>query len=127
MNRREAVQHLHDRCPRVIDAPDEDVDLEALHLEVFCFQTHVCDLIDRRADKAVRECFATIHEVLVRGEKDVKPAVWGHFLVPHLVFHADLAWAKERMPRLLADLTDKVREAISADAAGHASDGSAPS
>lgn len=115
MNRREAVQRLHDLCPSVVDAPDDEVDPEALHLEVFCFQTHVCDLIDRRADKAVRACFAAIHELLVEGEKDVRPAVWEDFLVPHLVLHADLAWAKERMPRLLAELTDKVSEVTAAD------------
>lgn len=126
MNRREAVQLLHDRFPSAVDAPGEEVDLEALHLEVFSFQMHACDLVDRRADKAVRDCFATIHDLLVRGEKDVKSTVWNDFLIPHLVFHEDLAWAKQRMPRLLAELTDKVREVVTTNAATPAPDEAAP-
>lgn len=113
MNRYQAVQYMHEQHPKVIEAPRNDVDLEALHLEVFWLQGHVCELLDRRADKALRRCFATIHQLLVRGDADVRPAVWNHFVIPHLAFHEDLAWAKERMPRLLADLCDKVKETLS--------------
>jgi hypothetical protein len=112
VNRRLAVEFLHERHPRVIDAPQGDVDLEALHLEAFWLQGHVCDLIDRRADKAARRCFNTMYQLLLYGDDDVRPAVWNHFVVPHLVFHEDLAWAKERMPRLLADLCGKVKETL---------------
>jgi hypothetical protein len=112
MNRREAVQYMHVRHPKVIDAPGPDVDLEALHLEIFWLQGHVCELLDRRSDKAARRCFETMHEILVRGDADVRPAVWNHFVVPHLVFHEDLEWAKGRMPQLLAELCDKVKEAL---------------
>jgi hypothetical protein len=88
------------------------VDLEALHLEVFWLQGHVCELLDRRADKAARRCFATMHEILVRGDSDVRPAVWNHFAIPHLVFHEDLDRAKRLMPQLLAELCDKVKETL---------------
>jgi hypothetical protein len=110
MNRREAVQYLHDRHPRIIEPPGREVDLEALHLEFFWFQMHVCEVVDRRSEKAARRCFETMHELLVRGDSDVRSAVWNHFCIPHLVFHEELAWAKGRMPRLLADLCDKVKE-----------------
>jgi hypothetical protein len=110
MNRKEAVQYLHDRHPGVIDAPDADVDLEALHLEVFWLQGHTCDLMDKRAAR-VSECFATIHQLLVRGEQDVQHSVC-HDFVQHLVFHPEIEWAKQRMPPLLADLCGKVRQAL---------------
>ena len=58
MNRRAAVQYLHERHPDVIDAPGKDVDLEALHLEVFWLQGHTCELMDERAEADVRRCFA---------------------------------------------------------------------
>jgi hypothetical protein len=112
VDRRAAVQYLHDRHPQVIDAPEGDVDLEALHLEFFWLQGHTCDLMDARADRAVRRCFATMHHLLIHGDRDVRSAVWNDFLIPHLVFHHDLAWAQKRMPQLLADLCDKVREFI---------------
>jgi hypothetical protein len=114
MNRREAVQFMHDRHPKVIGAPGADVDLEALHLEFFWLQGHVCDLLDRRSDRAARRCFATMHEILVRGDSEVRPAVWNHFVIPHLVSHEELEWAKGRMPPLLAEVCDKVKEAVSA-------------
>lgn len=114
MNGREAVQYVHDRHPKVIDAPGPDVDLEALHLEVFWLQGHACELVDRRSDRAARRCFATMNELLVRGDADVRPAVWNHFIVPHLVCHTDLAWAKERMPPELANICEAVRVTISA-------------
>jgi hypothetical protein len=112
MNRRGAIQYLHERHRDVIDAPESDVDLEALHLEVFWFQAHVCELIDGRADLGLRRCFATVHHLLVHGDDDVRDAVWGDFVIPHLVMHPDLAWAKERMPQLLADVCDRAREVI---------------
>lgn len=117
LNRHAAVQYLHDRHARVIDAPSEEVDLEALHLEFFWFQGHVCELMDRRTDRGVRRCFETMHHLLVHGDMDVRGAVWNHFLIPHLVFHSDLAWGRERMPQLLAEVCDKVREVIAKVAA----------
>ena len=112
MNSREAVRYLHERHPRVIPAPEGEVDLGALHFEVFTLQMHACELVDRRADRAARRCFETVHELLVRGDADVRPSVWNDFAIPHLVHHPDLAWAKGRMPPLLAEMCDKVRETI---------------
>ena len=113
MNRRDAVQRLHDRHPHVVDAPgDRGVDLEALHLDVYWFQSHVCDLIDERAERSVRRCFATIHRLLVEGDRDVRSAVCHHFVVPHLVFHSDLAWAKKRMPPLFAELCGRAEQEV---------------
>jgi hypothetical protein len=103
--RHSALLLLHDRHPRVIDAPDEGaVDLELLHLEFFTFQDHVCDLLDRRREKRARRCFETIHRLLVEGDREIRTAVCDHFVTPHLIFHADLAWAQGLMPPLLAEL-----------------------
>ncbi len=110
MNRRAAVQYLHDRHPEVIHAPPDEVDLEALHLEVFWFQGHTCELMDERPEASLRRCFATIHHLLVQGDRDVRDAVCHHFVIPHLVFHPALAWAKKRMPPLLAELCGKVEQ-----------------
>lgn len=110
MNRRAAVQYLHDRHPHVIDAPRRDVDLEALHLEVFWFQAHTCELMDVRAEAGLRRCFATIHGLLVQGDREVRSAVCDHYVIPHLVFHPALAWAKKRMPPLLAELCGKMEQ-----------------
>jgi len=112
MNRRQAVQRLHDRHPRVIDAPPPEVDLQTLHLEMFWFQSHVCEFLDRRADRLLRRCFATIHEILANGDEEVRSAVCGDFFVPHLVFHPDLEWARERMPEALAKVCAAVRESV---------------
>lgn len=112
VDRRTAVEFLHERHPGVVHAPEGDVDLEALHLEFFWPQGHVCELMDRRADKAVRRCFNTIHQLLVHGVAGVRPAEWNHVVVPHLVFHAELARARQRIPRLLADLCDRVQETL---------------
>ena len=110
MNRKEAVQYLHDRHPNVIDAPGEEVDLGTLGLEFVWFQGHVCDLMDRRAEARLRRCFATIHDLLVQGDREVRTAVCGDFLEPHLTFQPDLEWAKKRMPPLLAELCGKVEQ-----------------
>ena len=110
MNRRAAIQYLHDWHPHVIDAPREEVDLEAFGLEVVWFQGHVCDLMDERAEAGLRRCFATIHDLLVQGDREVRDAVCGDFLQPHLVFQPDLEWAKKRMSPLLAELCGKVEQ-----------------
>jgi hypothetical protein len=112
VNRRAAVQFLHERHPNVIDAPGETVDLEALHLEVFWFQPHVCELMDRRAERSPRPCFATIYRLLVKGDREVRGAVCDHLFQPHLVFHPELEWAKKRMPAFLAEACEKLRELI---------------
>ena len=110
MNRRAAIQYLHDRHPHVIDAPGEEVALEALGLEFVWFQGHVCDLMDERAEAGPRRCFATIHHLLVSGNRDVRNAVWGDFLQPHLVCQTDLEWAKKQMSPLLADLCGRLEQ-----------------
>lgn len=112
MNRRAAIQYLHERHPDVIDAPGDTVDLEALHLEVCWFQGHTCELLDARAEADLSRCFATIHHVLVRGDPEVRDAVCQHYVIPDLVFHPALAWARPQMPTLLAELCEKVRRAI---------------
>lgn len=110
MNRRAAVQYLHDRHPEEIELPGADVDLETLHLEVFWLQGHTCELMDERATGVLR-CFATIHDLLVRGDAEVRDSVCQDF-VQHLVFHPEIAWARKQMPPLLAELCEKVRQAI---------------
>ena len=115
MNRRAAVQYLHERHPDVIEAPGADVDLEALHLEACWFQGHTCELVDGRAETDLRRCFATIHHLLIRGDDEVKDAVYHHYIIPDLVFHPELAWAKERMPPLLAESCTKARRFIDAE------------
>jgi hypothetical protein len=112
VNRKAAVQYLHERHPDVIDAPGEMVDLEALHLEACWFQGHTCELMDARAEADLRRCFATIHHVLVRGDREVQDALYEHYVIPDLVFHPALAWAKRQMPSLLAELLEKARQAI---------------
>jgi len=112
MNRKAAIQYLHDCHPDVIDAPDETPDLPALHLEACWFQGHTCDLMDERADAELRRCFTTAHHLMTRGDDEVRYAVCQHYVIPDLVFHPALAWAKERMPPLLAELCDKVRQSI---------------
>ncbi|MHC4816809.1 MAG: DUF7674 family protein [Planctomycetota bacterium] len=112
MNRKKAIQYLHDRHPDVIDAPGETVDLEALQLEACWFQGHCCELMDEREDEDLRRCFATAYHLLTQGDEDVRDAVCQHFVIPDLVFHPMLAWAKERMPPLLAELCTKVRQSI---------------
>ena len=106
MNRQEAVQHLHDRHPGVIDAPEDLVDLQNLHLEFCWFQMHVCDLLDRRAERALRRCFETVHGLMEAGDGQVRDAVGGHFVIPHLVFNKNLEWGKSLMSPLLADFCD---------------------
>ncbi len=112
MNRLQAVRHLHARHPDVIDAPsDSGVDLEALQLEVFWFQSHVCVLLDDREESELRSAFATIHQLLLEGDRDVRDAIVHHFAIPELMFHSDLAWALERMPPLLSELVAGVKRA----------------
>jgi hypothetical protein len=111
VNRKAAVQYLHERHPDVIDAPGDMVDLEALHLEVFWFQGHTCELLEERAEADLRRCFATIHHLLIRGDGEVRDSVCEDF-VQHLVFHPALAWAKKGMPSLLAELCEKVRQSL---------------
>ena len=112
MNRRAAVQYLHERHPHVIDPPFGEVDREALQLETLWFQAHTCDLMDELAELAVRRCFATIHHLLVHGDPDVQIAVPQHFVMPHLIFHDNLTWAQARMPDVLAGLVDRIRSSI---------------
>lgn len=112
MNRRAAVQYLHDRHPDVIEAPGDTVDFEILHLEACWFQGHCCELIDAHAEQELRECFATVLHLLTEGDDDVRDAVCQHWVVPDLIFHPALAWAKERMPRLLRELCDETRRSI---------------
>ena len=112
VNRRAAVQFLHERHPDVIDAPGTDVDLEALHLEVLWFQGHTCELVDARAEKDLRRCFATAQHLLLRGDREVQDAVCHDYVLPHLVMHPELAWARKRMPSVLAELVDKLRESL---------------
>lgn len=113
MNRQQAVQHLHDRHPHVIDPPgDRGVDLGLLHLEVYWFQGYVCDLMERRSKRSLKRCFATIHRLLVEGERDVQIAVCGHFFIPDMVFQPELEWAKQVMPPLLASLCSRVEQGI---------------
>jgi hypothetical protein len=112
MNRREAIQYLHDRHSDVIDPPEHVVDLEAFHFELCWFQSHACELIDARAQADLRRCFATIHDILVKGDREVRDAVSQHFVIPDLVFHPELAWARQHMPPLLAELCGKMRQAL---------------
>ena len=85
------------------------MDLEALHLEVFWFQSHVCELIDDRKESEARRCFDTIQRLLLEGDDEVRRAVIDHFAVPHLFLHSDLDWAMERMPPAVAKLVDVVK------------------
>ena len=110
LGRRSAVQYLHGRYPDVVPPPGEEVDLGALHLEVFWFQAHTCDVIDEHDDAAARRCFETIYRLLIEGDPDVRRAVCEHYVIPHLIFHEDLAWAQERMPPVLAELCAMARE-----------------
>ena len=111
MNRQEAICLLHDRHPHVIDAPgDRAIDLEALHLDVFWFQGHVCELMDERAERSLKRCFATIQRLLAEGDHEVRAAVCDHFAFPHLAFHSAFGWARQRMPPLLVELCSKVNE-----------------
>lgn len=112
MNRREAVQHLHARHPRVVDAPGPEVDLQTLHLEMFWFQTRVCEYLDRRSERTLRRCFATMDELFAKGDDEVRSAVCSDFFVPHLVFHPDLDWAQERMPETLSNVCAVVRRSV---------------
>ncbi|MHC4972596.1 MAG: DUF7674 family protein [Planctomycetota bacterium] len=112
MNRKAAVQYLHDRHPKVIEPPGAEVDLQTLHLECCWFQGHCCELIDSCAEVDLRRCFETACHLLTRGDNDVRDAVCHHFVVPDLIFHPSLAWAKERMPPLLAELCDETRKII---------------
>lgn len=112
MNRREAVQHLHARHPRVIDAPGPEVDLQTLHLEMFWFQSRVCEYLDRRSERTLRRCFATIDEIFTKGDDEVKSAVCSDFFLPHLVFHPDLDWAQLWMPAPLSNVCAVVRRSV---------------
>ena len=53
----EALEGGAGEARRVIDAPGETVDLEALQLEACWFQGHCCELIDSRAEADLRRCF----------------------------------------------------------------------
>jgi len=112
MNRLQAVWRLHAQHPDVIEAPgDSDIDLEALQLEVFWFQSHVCALLDDREESELRSSFATVHQLLLEGDRDVRDAIAHHFAIPELICHPDLAWAQERMPPLLSELVAGVKRA----------------
>ena len=112
MNAKEAIQHLHERHPLVVDAPDDELAPGGLQLEFYWFQGHVCDLIDERQERALKRSFETMHQVVVRGDDVVKNAVYGDFVQPELIFHPDLEWAKEHMPELLADMCALARKTI---------------
>jgi hypothetical protein len=122
MDRREAVQYLHDRHPEECEPPGAVVELQALHLEVFWLQAHSCELIEEREQDALRECFASIHRLLTRGDSEVQDAVCHHYVAPDLVFHPDLAWAKQLMPPLLAELCSQVRQALDEESAKGSAD-----
>jgi hypothetical protein len=107
---REAVRRLHQRYPGLIPAPDAPDEFFDLGLEFFALQDHVCNLIDRRADKAARRAFALVCQLATAGDGNVRRAVGNDFLLPHLVFHEDFAWALERMPEPLAQVAARVRD-----------------
>jgi len=123
MNRHDAVQFLHDRHPQVIDAPeDAETDLGMLHLDINWFQFHVCELMDRRRERALRKCFDTIHQLLVQGDREVRGAVCHDFFIPHLVFQPALGWARKRMPPFLAELCSKVEQEVHGESVATGSD-----
>jgi hypothetical protein len=111
MDRHEALQFLHDRHANIVDAPHGDgVPLELFHLEFFEFQMHVCNLLDRRREGAVRRCFASVEQLLAHGSREVMYAVYGDFVQPHLVFHEEFDWARKQMRPLLAELCSMARK-----------------
>lgn len=115
LNRDAAVAYLHQRHPRVIDAPEGPVSSEILNLELFWFQNHVCELIEARAERRLRPCFETMESLLHGGDREVLNAVHGHFFLPRLGGHAGLAWARTLMPRLLGEVCDIVLAGLEAE------------
>ena len=115
MNRKAAIQFLHDRHPHVIDAPGDEVDLEALHLEVFWFGGYVSECIDRKAKRGLKRAFETIQQIGVEGDRDVRSSMIEDFL-QHIVFAREIDWARQYMPHALAEssreLERKMREIL---------------
>lgn len=101
MDRRAAIQYLHDRHPHVIDTPPEEVDRGMLHLEVFWFGGHVGECVEDRAERSLKRVFQTIHMLLVKGDREVRLSVIDDFL-QHIVFDTDIEWARTLMPPFLA-------------------------
>lgn len=109
MNRQAAVEYLKERYPDVVELPDGcPVDLERLHLEYFWLQGHACNLMDSR-DRDVADIFSAVRRTLLVGDREVRSAVVGDFLYPHLSFHDDIDWAIGLMPEELAAACAKIR------------------
>lgn len=108
MDRKAAVQFLHERHPRVVDPPGETVTMGDLHLEVFWLQGHTSELIDRRSRRGAQRCLETFHRLLLDGDSDVRSALLSSCVI-HLAYHPDLAWASELMPPPLAEICREAR------------------
>jgi hypothetical protein len=115
VDRHAAVVYLRKRHRSVIPPIYEPVDLQRLHLDFFWMQATLCDLIDERRDRAVRRCFATMNQLFISGDREIRTAVLQDFFFPDLVHHDDLAWARARMPRYLGRVFDAFLERLDSE------------
>ena len=109
MDRHAAIRYMHERHPDIIKPPDGEVTRGDLGLETFWLQGHVCERMDERCSEGLGRCFDTAYRMLVEGDPEVRDAVCEDFVLPHLAFHGELAWARAWMPPLIFELCERSR------------------
>lgn len=102
-----AVRYLHERHPRVVEPPGDEVTLGDLHLEVFWLMGHAYDSMEEREGRELRQYFKSMDLLLRRGDRDVLAAVFESFL-QHLVFDPGIEWARRFMPQTLLRASNAV-------------------